>query len=163
MREGYYELPIFTRIYDHEGNVTLTNIDRMEPVFTTPFSRRNLQKLLDSGDVETETKFVLDTGTVRYGDFTAYEFLNKSFDDLHEKALTGRYPLTPTALPDDDKSTGRWQSSRNTEITGMPVRTDQNRLWKDERECSDGGKRNNNSKRSSSKKKIAMNDPARTL
>lgn len=102
--EGKYELPIFNRQYDNRtGEVQATSIARSETKFEIPFSRRNIERILKSGTIPTETKFVLDAGYAKFGGIPPHEFMGRHFDDLYEKATVGKMPEKLRELPDDDE------------------------------------------------------------
>jgi hypothetical protein len=101
--EGVYEMPIFNRQYDNEsGEVNATSIARWEKVYTIPFSRRNMQKIINSAEIPSEISFVLDTRSAKFSGLPPYDFMNRHFDDLVDKATTGKFPDTPREVTSDD-------------------------------------------------------------
>lgn len=119
--EGFYDKPEFSRVYDNRsGEIVATNISKTIRVYEIPFSRRNLQKILDSGTAqESEPVFTLDAGSSKHGGFTAHDFMHRAWDDLYEKATTGKLPNDLKKLPDDDEVDRVMKEARRKEEAEM--------------------------------------------
>jgi hypothetical protein len=98
---GYYDKPVFNQQYQRDGTVIATSIAKTERVYEIPFSRKNLQRILDSATIESEPVFTLILGSAKHGDFTKEEFLERHIDDLSEKVTTGRLPTEKKPLRSD--------------------------------------------------------------
>jgi hypothetical protein len=93
-RRGVYDLPIITNINDSRTEEPAQiMIARHERRYDEPFSKSRIQEILNSGDSKN-TNFVLQIGdgisqsAIKLGGFTIEDFTNKSFNQLHAKALS---------------------------------------------------------------------------
>jgi hypothetical protein len=99
---GKAEYPRFSQQYDNEtGKVSSSKLARTETVYYIPWTKSKMQEILDSANLQSQINFTLDAGHTKYGDFTAYDFTERHFDDLLEKARTGKFPDPPRELPDE--------------------------------------------------------------
>lgn len=114
--EGVYEKPEFKRTYNQRtGQVEAQSLTKRTKVYEIPFSKRNLERILKSATIDSSPAFTLDVGYTKFGGFTAQEFLTRSFEDLYEKATTGRLPEQARPLPDDNEVDKEMRAARKRE------------------------------------------------
>lgn len=86
---GRYEMPRFRNIYNNQtGEPEATALRGFETEYDIPFSKENMEEILNSGD-SSNTVFTLSLGGRKYGGFDANDFTNRSFDELTQLALYG--------------------------------------------------------------------------
>lgn len=103
---GRYEYPLFNRVFDQATNRPVVSGKRgNEMVYEIPFSKRNMNAVLNDRSIMSETVFTLDTGSVRYGGpFKPKDFIERSFEDLYYMCSTPdhKFPDVPTPVESDE-------------------------------------------------------------
>lgn len=95
---GVYERPRFQKQFDPQsGDTIAVHVKGHDDVYDIPFSKAKMKEILESGD-SSNTKFVLNTGSARYGGiFSADDFINLSYEELFQKATGGAAAAVPSS------------------------------------------------------------------
>jgi len=96
---GRYQHPDFLKRYDEEsGHAVSASLNGTRTVYEIPFSRENIQEILEMETEDSDPQLVVASGRVKYsGMYNIHDFMNRSFEDLMTKGQTGQYPTTITA------------------------------------------------------------------
>lgn len=79
---GRYDMPKFRKVYNNvSGEVDAVNLSGTETVYEIPYSKKNMEEVLNSGNSDN-TAFTLWAGNRKYGGFTRDDFVDKSLDEL---------------------------------------------------------------------------------
>jgi len=99
--EGRHQEPEFNMEWDEsQGKAVARGLVGHETIYDIPFSKENMQNIIAMDDFAEENQdtdegisFALDAGYQKFGGFSEYEFLNKSFDELLAKATNKEYVI----------------------------------------------------------------------
>lgn len=91
--KGKYDMPKGEFKFDEKsGESKCTGIARHEIIYEIPFDKKQIEKWVSDGSIDSKTGFLLDSGGRYYGEISYEDFINLSFDDLLYVCRTGLRP-----------------------------------------------------------------------